>query len=281
VLACASVGCNVVAGLSGLQFGTGGSDGGGGKGGAGAASSSASRGASSASSAVSSTRAAASSSSAASSTSATASSSSGCMSQHTPAPAGCGAASTWAFQDDFACPSTDWAATLMNGTAVPSSGEVTFTIDGTAQSDARWTWSGSAASIIGCQAYIGLVTGVGTTGAGIAFLQITNASASGDAVAFWNNAGQLLCVHFEGDAFAGGVTCSTVTYDPVAHRYLRFRESAGTLYWETSPDASTWNQFGSMATPAWAGSVTASFGLSNGNTAGPMTSAVFGPINLP
>jgi hypothetical protein len=189
--------------------------------------------------------------------------------------------SAWSFQDDFACPATDWAPTLAHGTAVQSSGEVTFTIDGSAQSDARWIWSGSALSVVGCQAYIELVTGVGATGAGIAFLQLANASASGDAVAFWNDAGQLTCIHFEGGTFAGGVTCNAVTYDPVAHRYLRFRESGGTLFWETSPDASTWNPFGSMATPAWAGSVTASFGLSNGNTAGPMTSAVFGPMDLP
>lgn len=31
-----------------------------------------------------------------------------------------------------------------------------------------------------------------------------------------------------------------VSYDPAAHRWLRLRESAGTTFWETSPDGLTW-----------------------------------------
>lgn len=33
---------------------------------------------------------------------------------------------------------------------------------------------------------------------------------------------------------------TSVTYSATAHKFWRFRESAGTLYWETSPDGSTW-----------------------------------------
>jgi hypothetical protein len=37
-------------------------------------------------------------------------------------------------------------------------------------------------------------------------------------------------------------------YDPVAHAYWRIRESAGTVYFDTSPDAVTWTNFWSVAT---------------------------------
>lgn len=35
---------------------------------------------------------------------------------------------------------------------------------------------------------------------------------------------------------------ATAPYDPQGHRWLRVRESAGTLYWETSPDGFLWSQ---------------------------------------
>ncbi|WP_329271950.1 hypothetical protein [Streptomyces sp. NBC_01451] len=44
---------------------------------------------------------------------------------------------------------------------------------------------------------------------------------------------------------------TTLAYDPVAHRWLRFRETGGTFYWETSPNASTWTVRRSVATPQW------------------------------
>lgn len=42
-----------------------------------------------------------------------------------------------------------------------------------------------------------------------------------------------------------------ISYDPVAHRWWRFREDAGTTYLETSPDAATWTAHRTLATPAW------------------------------
>ena len=40
-----------------------------------------------------------------------------------------------------------------------------------------------------------------------------------------------------------------VTYDPAAHVFFRVRESAGTMYWETSPDNVSWAPFYSQADP--------------------------------
>jgi hypothetical protein len=46
----------------------------------------------------------------------------------------------------------------------------------------------------------------------------------------------------------GGFAVTTaIEYDPVAHRWLRIRESAGTIYWDTSPDAIIWTNFTTWA----------------------------------
>jgi fibronectin type 3 domain-containing protein len=44
-------------------------------------------------------------------------------------------------------------------------------------------------------------------------------------------------------------TFTQMPYDPVNHKYLRIRESSGTLYWDTSPDGKTWTTFRSISTP--------------------------------
>ncbi len=42
-----------------------------------------------------------------------------------------------------------------------------------------------------------------------------------------------------------------LTYDPVAHAYVRLAEDAGTLTWETSPNGTTWTVRRSVSTPSW------------------------------
>jgi hypothetical protein len=49
---------------------------------------------------------------------------------------------------------------------------------------------------------------------------------------------------------AGAVT---LTYDPVAHRWIRVHETAGTLVWQTSADGLSWTTRRSTASPAWVG----------------------------
>ncbi|NUS83649.1 MAG: hypothetical protein HOY75_13115 [Streptomyces sp.] len=43
----------------------------------------------------------------------------------------------------------------------------------------------------------------------------------------------------------------TLPYDPVAHAWLRVREAAGLLNWETSPDGRTWTTQHTETSPAW------------------------------
>lgn len=42
-----------------------------------------------------------------------------------------------------------------------------------------------------------------------------------------------------------------LTYDPAAHAWLRLREAAGLLLWETSPDGGTWTTRRTAPSPAW------------------------------
>lgn len=48
----------------------------------------------------------------------------------------------------------------------------------------------------------------------------------------------------------GGFTLQTSAYDPVAHRFLRFRVEGGTLYWEVSPTGreGSWSVLSSATT---------------------------------
>ena len=65
--------------------------------------------------------------------------------------------------------------------------------------------------------------------------------------------GTLLCrwVH------SGTTSDVTLTYDAYQHRWLRIRESGGTIFWDTSPDGATWTNRRSTAAPFAVTSVTA------------------------
>ncbi|GGZ28405.1 hypothetical protein GCM10010387_22320 [Streptomyces inusitatus] len=45
----------------------------------------------------------------------------------------------------------------------------------------------------------------------------------------------------------------TVAHSPTAHLWIRIREAAGVLFWETSPDGCSWTVLRSIPTPAWVG----------------------------
>lgn len=53
----------------------------------------------------------------------------------------------------------------------------------------------------------------------------------------------------------GGDLATDIAYDPVAHRWMQFRETGGTIYFETSPNGSTWTVQDSISTGAFTGGV--------------------------
>lgn len=49
---------------------------------------------------------------------------------------------------------------------------------------------------------------------------------------------------------ASEVTVAALTYNATNHRWLRLRESGGTIFWETAPNGTTWSTVGSVAITA-------------------------------
>ena len=66
--------------------------------------------------------------------------------------------------------------------------------------------------------------------------------------------GLLRCKNDTGYFDAGSVD---ITYNAGTHAFLRLREDGTNVYWDTSPDGSTWTNRRTLATPAW---VTAEIG---------------------
>ncbi|MFM9675773.1 hypothetical protein [Streptomyces brasiliscabiei] len=70
-------------------------------------------------------------------------------------------------------------------------------------------------------------------------------------------------------------------YDPAAHAWLRLRETAGTLLWESSPDSSNWTVLRSAAAPAWLSDADLSLLLESTRTDGGNNFAEVDNVNLP
>lgn len=68
-------------------------------------------------------------------------------------------------------------------------------------------------------------------------------------------------------------------YDPVAHAYLRIRETSGTIFFETSPNAQDWTTFRSVATPFNVARVTPAFENYQGGT-GATTPGYIDDVNI-
>ncbi|MER5209388.1 LamG-like jellyroll fold domain-containing protein [Streptomyces sp. NPDC002838] len=68
-------------------------------------------------------------------------------------------------------------------------------------------------------------------------------------------------------SFSDGSPVS-LTYSAYDHMWLRVRETAGTVYWESSRDGATWTVRRSLATPAWVTSQTVDFEFTGTRTGG-------------
>jgi hypothetical protein len=71
---------------------------------------------------------------------------------------------------------------------------------------------------------------------------------------------------------------SEIAYDPIAHRYLRFREASGTVYWDTSPDTVTWTNRASEVKPFAV--VQGRIGLSCGSGVGSPLPVIWDNVNI-
>lgn len=139
-----------------------------------------------------------------------------------------------------------WPGTFGNVSEVGSRVRISLDPGSTAslQSAREWTLAGSTATIR-------LVRAPAVNGSSAAAARfMVNSTTSGTRCGFTYNAvtGSLRLVSEVGFSDGAGVT---LTYSARDHRWLRLREAAGTLYWETSSDGYNWTVGRSLATPAW------------------------------
>jgi hypothetical protein len=112
--------------------------------------------------------------------------------------------------------------------------------------------SKSRTDLTGSRLYIDVISATNTSGNAEAFLRLRFDSDN------WIQIVQRHGSLFLEQNLGGAVTDpKMLTYDNVAHRWWRLRETGGTVFFDTSLDgsASTWTQQGSTPTPAFAASV--------------------------
>lgn len=72
-----------------------------------------------------------------------------------------------------------------------------------------------------------------------------------------------------------------LTYNATDHAWLRFREDAGTLYWDTSPDGVDWTNRRTATTPAWAADTDLAFLIEGHRDAGTSDFIEVDSVNAP
>jgi len=72
-----------------------------------------------------------------------------------------------------------------------------------------------------------------------------------------------------------------ITYDPVAHAWLRVRETGGTVFWDTSPDTLTWTNQRTLTSPTWVNDPNLEFQLIAHRSDGTNDFAEYDNLNIP
>jgi hypothetical protein len=163
--------------------------------------------------------------------------------------------------DDFSSGAigTLWTASMMGAcTYRESSSAVTFTMTGLAATSLCEYMSTSAYDLTSSQIYINIPAITSYYPPVSDFLRLSNAG------------GQFISLSFLGSnqlseiaSVAGAVTSSYVAAN---EGWWRLRESGGILYWETSPDSTTWNIKRQTPTPFPPTAVQVELGVSTNAT---------------
>ncbi|WP_406418401.1 hypothetical protein [Streptomyces sp. NBC_01614] len=79
---------------------------------------------------------------------------------------------------------------------------------------------------------------------------LVNSPTAGTRIGFTIKAvGSLLRMQSDSGYFDGAAV--EIAYNATTHAFLRLREDGTNVYWDTSPDGSTWTNRRTLATPAW------------------------------
>lgn len=109
-------------------------------------------------------------------------------------------------------------------------------------------------------------------------LLVTSVTAGTDAMIEVNAATGLLGMAVRVGYFDPNLV--TITYDPDAHAWVRIRETAGTLYWETSYEGRIWTIRRTATSPSWVGDATLQVQLLSHRDSGTSDFAEFDNFNV-
>lgn len=109
-------------------------------------------------------------------------------------------------------------------------------------------------------------------------LLITTTTLGTDAVAEVNTATGNLALRLRAAFIDAGTVL--LPYDPVAHAWVRIRETSGSLLWETSPDGVTWTTRRTETAPSWVSATTLQVQLLAHRDSGITNFAEFDNLNV-
>lgn len=111
--------------------------------------------------------------------------------------------------------------------------------------------TGRAWTFAGATVYLKLVTvPAASTGTDVSANFLVTSSVDGTSLGFKYNA-VTARLRMQSNTNYYDAAAIEITYDPVAHLWLRLREDGTNVYWDTSPDGTTWTNRRTLATPAW------------------------------
>lgn len=111
--------------------------------------------------------------------------------------------------------------------------------------------TGRAWTLAGASIYLKLATRpAASTGTDVSQNFMVTSPVAGTGIGFkYNAVTAKLRMQSNVDYFDAAAV--EITYDPVNHLWLRLREDGTNVYWDTSPNGSTWTNRRTLATPAW------------------------------
>ena len=122
----------------------------------------------------------------------------------------------------------------------------------------------------------------GAVGEAYASLQLASAAATAGTSLSININTATGNIRFNNNTNYWDNDATVLTYSPTSHAWLRIREAAGTVYWETSNNGITWTTRRTLAAPAWVTSAAdVSVALESHRDAGTLNFAEFDYLNVP
>jgi hypothetical protein len=167
----------------------------------------------------------------------------------------CGAGSTAEIVDNFSdnLKGVEWSSYADGSGQVKvaeTNQELHITTNGTLDLYGGYYWAKGLRSLIGCHLTLEVKQAAKSDAPILTSLDLVN--DKDQASKSWLNISQdygvILFRHFIANVEKGS---QTIPYDPIAHRWWRFRESQGTTTFDTSPDGKTWKTRYSIPTPGF------------------------------